>query len=81
MKYREGTELRLSGRVEAYPIVGVMWYRNGRLVNYIRVYFYPCIPTPLTDPSRCPGTHVCAVVRQSHVGTLDRSGSDPQDDL
>ncbi|KAJ8938969.1 hypothetical protein NQ318_005210 [Aromia moschata] len=32
----------------------------------------PCIPTPLTDPPRCPGTHVCAVVRRSsHAGTLD----------
>ncbi|KAJ8962530.1 hypothetical protein NQ318_000921 [Aromia moschata] len=42
-----------------------------RLVNYIRIS-YPCITTPLTDPSRCPGTHVCSVIRQSHAGTLDR---------
>ncbi|KAJ8941231.1 hypothetical protein NQ318_015663 [Aromia moschata] len=31
------------------------------------------VPTPLSDPSRCPGTHVCAVVRRSHAGTLDSS--------
>lgn len=26
---KEGEELRLSARVEAYPAVAVMWYRNG----------------------------------------------------
>lgn len=26
---KEGEELRLSAQVEAYPTVGVMWYRDG----------------------------------------------------
>ncbi|VEN46037.1 unnamed protein product [Callosobruchus maculatus] len=29
VEVREGRELRLCGRVEAYPSVGVMWYRDG----------------------------------------------------
>lgn len=27
--FREGEEMRLTAKVEAYPSVGVMWYRNG----------------------------------------------------
>ncbi|KAK9886795.1 hypothetical protein WA026_018448 [Henosepilachna vigintioctopunctata] len=26
---KEGEEIRLSGKIEAYPIVGVVWYRDG----------------------------------------------------
>lgn len=26
---KEGEELRLYGKIEAYPIVGVVWYRDG----------------------------------------------------
>lgn len=29
LEIAEGHELRLSGRVSAYPVVGVMWYKDG----------------------------------------------------
>ena len=29
VEIKEGKELRLVGRVQAYPAVGVSWYRNG----------------------------------------------------
>lgn len=29
MEIEEGSELRLCGRVVAYPVVGVMWYKDG----------------------------------------------------
>lgn len=29
VELHEGEELRLSGKIEAYPIVGVVWYRDG----------------------------------------------------
>lgn len=34
---KEGGELRLSARVEAYPSVGVMWYKDG--VNSIEFHY------------------------------------------
>lgn len=29
MEIKEGKELRLTGKVQAYPAVGVSWYKNG----------------------------------------------------
>lgn len=29
LEIEEGSELRLSSRVTAYPVVGVMWYKDG----------------------------------------------------
>lgn len=29
LEIQEGGEVRLSARVQAYPIVGIMWYRDG----------------------------------------------------
>lgn len=29
LEIEEGRELRISGRVAAYPVVGVMWYKDG----------------------------------------------------
>lgn len=29
LEIQEGKELRMSGRVVAYPVVGVMWYKDG----------------------------------------------------
>lgn len=37
---REGDELRLSAQIEAYPAVGIVWYRNGvRLRPSRRIIF------------------------------------------
>lgn len=33
LEVKEGGEIRLSARVQAYPIVGIMWYRDGVSIN------------------------------------------------
>nr|CAH7764905.1 unnamed protein product [Callosobruchus chinensis] len=71
VEIREGRELRLSGRVEAYPSVGVMWYRDGLSIAGVTKQdggVYSCVAS--NEVGRAEST--------AKVVVLDRDGNRDQ---